>query len=440
MGWVIAAETLVILVMIAIVGFLGASETSLTSVNRIRVRRMVEEEVRGAERLERLIGQTSHFLPVLLFLTLLFSFGVDSLATTLAVKYLGPVLGAGVSTLLATLLSALVIFVYGEVAPKTSASQRPERFALALATVVDPLTRVLYPVTKVFIWAAGPVVRLFGGRPDFVSPFVTEEEIKTIVTVGEEEGIIEEVEKEMIHSIFEFGDTVVREVMVPRTDMQTLEAGVTLAEAFEAIQAGGHSRIPMWDGSEDNVTGIVYAKDLLALACTDPSVPLPTTIPRKPYFVPESKRVAELLRDMRARKTHIAIAVDEYGGIAGLVTIEDLIEEIVGEIFDEYDIEEPLVEELPNGDLLVDARLPLEELEERFGLKLDIEDVDSVGGVIYALAGDIPSEGDTYELAGLKFRVQHVEGRRITKALISPVQGPPPGPRVGGEDDDEESL
>jgi putative hemolysin len=434
MDLVIAGELITLALMVALVGFLSAAEISLTSVNRIRVRRMVEENVKGAARLERLTGQTARFLPVILLLTLLTSFGADSLATTLAVKYFGAWMGHVIATLVATLLTAFVIFIYAEVAPKTAASQHPERFSLAVARIVEPVTLALYPITRLFIIAAGPMIRLLGGRLDFVSPFITEDEIKTAVTVGEEEGVIEDVEKEMIHSIFEFGDTVVREVMVPRTDMQTLESDATLGDAFAAIVAVGHSRIPVWEESQDNVTGILYAKDLLGLECKDAVAPLPLEILREPYFVPETKRVSELLRDMRARKTHIAIAVDEYGGTAGLVTIEDLIEEIVGEIFDEYDIEEPLVEELAGGDMRVDARLPLEELAESFGVELDVEDVDSVGGLIFALAGDIPNQGDAYELAGLKFKVEQVEGRRILKVVVSRCL-PPHVPTEEDEDD-----
>lgn len=414
----VAVEIAALVALFLAAGFLAAAEISLTAVNRIRVRRMVEEGTRGAERLERLTEQRGRYLPVILLLTLVATLGADSLAITLAERYLHGLIPAAVATVLATLLTTAVVFIYCEVGPKTAASQHPERFALAVARVIEVLTRAIYPVTRMFIWLATPLVRVLGGKSMAAGPFVTEEEIKTIVTVGEEEGVIEEVEKEMIHSIFEFGDTVVREVMVPRPDMQTLQLGTPLQDALEAVVSEGHSRIPVWEESPDNVVGLMYAKDLLTLTHKGAEGGVGKELLREAYFVPESKRVSELLKDMRHKQVHIAIAVDEYGGVAGLVTLEDLIEEIVGEIVDEYDVEEPLIEELPDGRLRVDGRLPLEEVGELTSAELDVEDVDSVGGLVYALAGDIPKEGDRYELAGLRFIAERVEGRRIQKVII----------------------
>lgn len=434
MDWLVAVEIAGLVALFVAAAFLAAAEISLTSVNRIRVRRMVEEGTRGAQRLERLIEQPGRYLPVILLLTLFATLGADSLAITLAERYLHGLIPAAVATVLATVLTTAVVFIYCEVGPKTAASQHPERFALGVARVIEALTRAIYPVTRVFIWLATPLVRALGGKSVAAGPFVTEDEIKTIVTVGEEEGVIEEVEKEMIHSIFEFGDTVVREVMVPRPDMQTLPLGTPLHDALEAVVSEGHSRIPVWEDSPDNVVGLMYAKDLLTLTHQGVEGGVNRELLREAYFVPETKRVSELLKDMRHKQVHMAIAVDEYGGVAGLVTLEDLIEEIVGEIVDEYDVEEPLIEELPGGRLRVDGRLPLEELGELTSAELDVEDVDSVGGLVYALAGDIPEEGDRYELAGLSFIAERVEGRRVQKVIIERVSAPEKD--EGASDDD----
>lgn len=422
-GWVLIAELAVLAGLVAIAAILAASEIALVSVNRIRVRRMVEEGTRGASRLERLLEHPSRFLPVILLLTLLVGFAANSLAVRLAEKYLGRALGVATATVLATMVMTVVIFVYAEIAPKTVGSQRPEKVSLALSGLIEPVTKLVYPLAKVFIWAANPVVRLFGAKSTLAGPFVTEEEIKTIVTVGEEEGVIEEEEKEMIHSIFEFGDTVVREVMVPRTDMQAIADSSSLRDALGAVVGKGHSRVPVFEESLDDIVGLLYAKDLLMLVAqggrrTSMDEPIPRSMLREAYFVPETKRVSELLRDMQMKQVHMAIVIDEYGGVAGLVTLEDLLEEIVGEIVDEYDIERPLVRELPDGRLRVDARLPLEELAELTSAALNVDDVDSVGGLVFALAGDIPTQGDTYELAGLRFRVERVEGRRIREVVI----------------------
>ncbi len=256
--------------------------------------------------------------------------------------------------------------------------------------------------------------RLLSGRRK-----ITEEEIQDLIDAGEEEGLINEAENEMIRSIFTLGDTVVREIMVPRTDMACIPVDATLREVLSAIIACGHSRIPVYDGTVDNIVGLIYAKDLLKYwGVAEPAVGM-RRIMRSPYFIPETKNLEELLHDFRKKRVHIAIVIDEYGGTSGLVTIEDLLEQIVGDIQDEYDLEEEWLEETPDGSVVVDARLPIEELEEHFGIEVEREKFDTVGGLIFHLTGRIPAIGEEVETDTIRLTVLEADERKISKVRIT---------------------
>src|SRR5512136_445541 len=241
---------------------------------------------------------------------------------------------------------------------------------------------------------------------------VTEEEIQELMNAGEEEGLINEEENEMIRSIFALGDTVVREIMVPRTDMACVTADATVREVLTSIIACGHSRIPVFDGTIDNIVGLIYAKDLLKYWGMDESAVELKNILRPPYFIPESKNLEELLHEFKKKRIHIAIVIDEYGGTSGLVTIEDLLEQIVGDIQDEYDLEEEWLEEQPDGSVVVDARLPIEELEKHYEIEIEREKFDTVGGLIFFLTGRIPLAGEETETENLRLTVLDADERR----------------------------
>jgi CBS domain containing-hemolysin-like protein len=253
-------------------------------------------------------------------------------------------------------------------------------------------------------------------------PFVTDEDLRQLVDIDDDEESEEE-EQELIHSVFEFSDTIVREVMVPRPDMVVLPSDATLEQALETITQAGYSRIPIFDGDIDNIVGVLYAKDLLKRSTEDGSTRA-ATLSRAPLFVPEQKKLAELLREMQEQRVHMAIVIDEYGGTAGLVTIEDLVEEIVGEIVDEYDKEEPLVEPLGDGALRVDAKLGIDEVNELLGVELPDDDWDTVGGLVYELTGRVPVPGETVRFASIEFQTERVTGRRIQKVVIRRVTAP----------------
>lgn len=248
---------------------------------------------------------------------------------------------------------------------------------------------------------------------------VTEEEIQELMNAGEEEGLINEEENEMIQSIFALGDTVVREIMVPRTDMAYVTVDATVQEVLSSIIACGHSRIPVFDGTIDNIVGLVYAKDLLKYWGMDESAVVLKNILRPPYFIPESKNLEELLHEFKKKRIHIAIVIDEYGGTSGLVTIEDLLEQIVGDIQDEYDLEEEWLVEEADAAVMVDARLPIEELEEHFGIEIEREKFDTVGGLIFHLTGRIPAVGEEVENSAIRLTVLEADERKISKVRIT---------------------
>jgi CBS domain containing-hemolysin-like protein len=311
----------------------------------------------------------------------------------------------------------LVTFVFAEVGPKTFAVQHTDRVALRVAPVLVPLSRVLWPFTRLLIMVANAVTPGKGMRE---GPFVTEEEIRAMADVASEDSAIEEEEKELIHSIFEFGDTLVREVMVPRPDMTTVPIDATVRDVLDVILRKGYSRIPVYRGSIDEIEGVVYAKDLLRHMHAGKGDVRLDKIVREAFFVPETKRVSELLREMQRRQIHIAIVLDEYGSTAGLVTIEDLIEELVGEIADEYDLEEPEVVPLEAGSYRVDGRMSVDDLNELLDANLPNEEWDTVGGLMYGLLGAVPTQGETVSSGNFIFTAEKVQGRRVAKVLVTP--------------------
>ncbi len=412
-GAEITIRVIALVVLIGAAGFLAAAEIALVSVNNIRVRKLEEEGVRHAKRLAVLLTRVDRFLPTILVLTLLCSIGGSALATSLAIRLKLPG-GAALATGLMTLL----IFVFAEMAPKTYANNNTERVALHVSGVIGALSTVFYPVIKVLIMFSNGLIRLFGGHVTKQGPFVTEGDIKALVTVAEEQEVIEEQEKKLIDSIFEFTETLVREVMVPRTDIVALEDDSTLEMALELIMRTGYSRIPVYNENLDDIVGILYAKDLLPYLKRGEMDIFPRDILRDSFFIPETKRVSELLTELRARKMHIAIALDEYGGTAGLVTIEDLLEEIVGEIFDEYDRELVFYEPLGENRYRFDARISIDDLNDLLGTRLPSEEWDTLGGLFFNLVGSVPKPGESVDFDGLTISAERMIGRRISKIII----------------------
>ena len=406
-----------IFVLLAIAGVLAAAEVGITRLTRVRALTLSEEGRKGAVSLLRVVENPARYLNVVLLLTLICHVTATTLATALSIKH-----GGQFGEIIATVVLTIAIFVFAEVSPKTFAVQHTDRIALRLAPLIHALGHapLLHPLARALIGIANVVMP---GKGLKQGPFVTEEELRQMAEVAVEEQQIEEEEKEMIHSIFEFGDTVVREVMTPRPDMVAVDAGMKLKQVLTTMLKNGYSRLPVYDKSMDNIVGIVYAKDVMRRLHNGRSkrVKEPTAedIARQPLFVPESKKIAELLREMQQRKTHMVVVVDEFGDVAGLVTMEDLLEEIVGEIADEYDRGEPLVEPVDDNTTRVKGSMPIDELEELLGVELPDEEWDTVAGLMQGLLGTVPKRGDEVSVRGVTFLAEKVQGRRIAKVLVT---------------------
>ena len=418
---------LLIVLLLLVAAFFALAETAIARVGRAKAHHLAREHGRRGERLVTIVEDPAPYMNVVLFITLLAHIASTALATGLAIEKFGTT-----GEVVAVAVMTTSIFVFAEVTPKTFTVQRTDRAALLMARPVYFIGRVLKPLGQLLIWVANAAMVVLPGQGMPKGPFVTEDEIRHMVDAAEEDEEIEEEERELIHSIFEFGDTVVREVMVPRPDMITIPADAKRQDALRTIVEAGYSRIPLYEGDNDNIVGLLYAKDLLKRIHESDVDPSLSALARQPTFVPEQKKVAELLREMQAQRVHMAIVVDEYGGTAGLVTIEDLIEEIVGEIVDEYDQEEPLVEPIDDVTIRVDAKMPIDEVNELLEAELPDEEWDTVGGLVFGLTGRVPVPGERVKFDSLEFITERVSGRRIQKVVIRKVPG-------GGDDETAEA-
>jgi len=407
-----------VFVLILLAGFFAMAETSLTRVSRVKAMTMEEEGKRGASKVARLVEHPERFLNPVLLLVLMCHLVVATLVGVLAEQLFGA-LGVAV----AVFFEVVVIFVLAESAPKTWAVQHTERAAILTAPLVSLITN-LAPIRLLARALIGLSNLILPGKGLKQGPFVSEEELLATVDVATEDEVIEHDERRLIHSIIEFGDTVVREVMVPRPDMVSVEGKARVIDALEVAIAAGYSRLPGYDQGIDDIIGVVFLKDLVRADREGRGDEEVRNLVREAHFVPETKRVTELLKEMQLHKFHIALVVDEYGGTAGLVTLEDLIEELVGEIVDEFDVEEPAVEKLGDGQVRVNARMAIDEVNELLGADLPTGDWDSLGGLVFNLLGHVPTEGEAVEVDGHRLIAEKVQGRRIGRVRITKVGSP----------------
>ncbi|GAA0851086.1 hemolysin family protein [Streptosporangium amethystogenes subsp. fukuiense] len=403
-GWLFSAVVLVV-----VGGLIASAETALTRISRVRAEEFVRDGRRGAVRLQAIVADPPRYLNLLLLLRLSCELIATVIGTLLFIDWLGD---QGWAYAAAAAVMIVISYVIVGVSPRTLGRQHAEPIALASAPVVYGLTRIFGPLPKLLILLGNAVTPGKGFRE---GPFTSEAELRDLVDLAEERRVIEPDEREMIHSVFELGDTLVREVMVPRTDMVFIERGKTLSQAMSLALRSGFSRIPVVGENEDDVIGIAYLKDIARRVQDtgdDGRVEPVESIMRPATYVPESKPIDQLLREMQARQIHQAIVIDEYGGTAGLVTIEDILEEIVGEITDEYDQEVPRVEPLEGGAVRVTARLPVDDLEDLFGIELEVDDVETVGGLLAHALGRVPIAGSQAVVEGLSLTAESLAGRR----------------------------
>ncbi len=402
----------VAVILVAFSAFLAYAETGLTRTSRIKASAMVEQQRKGSQKLVELLEAPSGFLNPILLLTL-----VSQLVAATLVGIVSEHTFGGVGVVVATIFEVLVIFVFGEALPKNWAVRRPEVAALRSAPIVVGILAI-WPIRALSNGVLGLARLISRSSRGSISSSVSEEELLAMADAALEGDVIEGGERELIHSIISFGDTVAREVMVPRPDVVALENTDSVGEAIDTVLAKGFSRVPVFEESIDNIIGLVFDKDLLsALAEGRTTVPLEEIV-RPTHYFPETKPVSELLREMQVGKFHLAVLLDEYGGTAGIVTLEDLIEELVGDIVDEYDQEVPEFQAVEGGGYLVDGSLSIDELGDLLEVELPEGDWDTVGGLVLGLLGHLPEQGEAAETDGFLFIANEIVGRRVTRVMV----------------------
>jgi CBS domain containing-hemolysin-like protein len=416
-GGVAGVVTAAALVVLA--GVFSAADAALTTYSRARAEELVGEGRAGSRRLVALLDDRAPYLNTAILLRLLCESGAAVVLTLTVLRWYG---GSHWPTILTTVGVMLVAsFVVIGVAPRTLGRQHPDRVAPVAAMVLSVATRVLGPIPQVLIWVGNAITP---GRGFRSGPFSTETELRELVDYAEASAVIESGERAMIHSVFEFGDTIAREVMVPRGDVIYIERTKNLRQTLSLFLRSGFSRVPVIEENLDDIVGFAYLKDVVRRDFEDPDVEFTQRVDevmRPALYVPESKPVDALLSEMQASRQHIAVVVDEYGGTAGLVTIEDLLEEIVGEITDEYDADQVETESLADGSVRVSSRFPIDDLDEVAGVAVEDDDVDSVLGLMAKHLGRVPISGSHVEAHGLRFVAEAATGRRnkIESVLVS---------------------
>lgn len=402
---------IVLVILIGLSAFFSASETALTSLSKIRLRNMVEENVKRADIISRLVENPKKLLSAILVGNNLVNICASSIATMIAMS-IDPVYGVGVSTVLMT----IVVLICGEITPKTLAAQNSEKISLLVAKTISFVVFILTPIIAVLNVVTGFIIRFLGGDSSKQGPAITEAELKTMVNVSHEEGVLEKDERQMINNVFDFGDAKAKDVMTPRTDMIAIPMDVTFQEVSQIFNEERFSRLPVYKDSLDDIVGILHLKDVAFLTEDNFSI---EELMREAYFTYESKSTSLLFAEMRTNRIPVAIILDEYGGTSGLVTIEDLVEEIVGDISDEYDEDDEEIEVVKEDEFIVDGSTKIDDVNEMIGTKIESEDFDSIGGYVIGILGRFPDAGEKIETEeGVRFIVEEIDKNRIEKLRI----------------------
>lgn len=410
-GLIIQIVLLIFLVMCS--AFFSASETALMSISKIRVRHLVDAEVKGSKKLDLLLSDTDKLLSTILLGNNAVNIGASSLATSLAIGFWGDT-GVGIATGLMT----LIILIFGEITPKSLAVRFSEPISLKVASFMLLLVKVLTPVVFVLSKITGLFVRILGGDPNYKKPSLTQDELKTIVNVSSEEGVIEDDEKELICNIFEFGELKVKDIMVQRMDIVAVPVTATYAEIVDIFKESKFSRLPVYEENLDNIVGLVFAKDLLFLDCNNDEFEI-TKIMRETYNTYEFLKVSDFFKEIQGKQNHIAIVYDEYGSVAGLVTLEDVIESVMGDIHDEYDDDEDSsIVKVSENEYLVMGYTKIEEFNEYFGCTIESEDCDSIGGFLTSLLGRLPKKNEKLNVDTVEIVVADMEDTHVEKLKV----------------------
>lgn len=410
-----SSEVLLFLCIILSMIF-SSSETALTKISKIRLRNMVEDNIKGAKRVEKLLENQKKLLTTILIGNNIVNIGASALATSIALQRTqdGPFSPYIVS--IVTVALTFVILIFGEITPKNLAVQHSEKVALAVAPFIEVCMWLFTPVAFILNIIAGSIIKLFGGNAENILPSITEAELKTMVNVSQEEGVLEDDEKEMIHNVFDFGDYTAEQVMTPRTDVIAVPKTTTFKEVINIFNEEKFSRIPVYDDSLDDIIGILYIKDLIF--SNDETFDINAHL-RDVLFTYESKPIKQLFSEMRANRYNMAVVLDEYGGTQGIVTLEDLIEEIVGEILDENDEEEEEINEINENEFIIPGGTRLEDIHDDIGVNFESNDFDTIGGYVTGIAGKIPDEGEIVFDELYQFEVLEVDKNRVERIKVT---------------------
>lgn len=405
-------QLIFLVILLSLSAFFSASETALMSLSKIRIRHLVDENVKGAATIQKLVNDPSKLLGAILIGNNAVNIGASSLMTAIFLVKFGEA-GVGIATAVMT----VIVLIFGEITPKSLAAQNSEKVAFAVSKPITAITVIFSPLIKIMTFITGFLIRLLGGKASGKQISITEDELKTIVNVSHEEGVLEVEERKMIHNVFDFGDTMAKDVMTPRTNMVSIDVNCTYSELIQMFKSEQFSRVPVFEESFDNIIGIVTIKDLVFNIEDTPDFDMHRYI-RKPFFTYEFKLTTDLLSEMRAARSQFAIVLDEYGGTAGIVTIEDLIEEIVGEIVDEYDEIERDIVVIREDEYVLDGSTRIEDVNDMIGKHIESEHFDTIGGYVIELVGKLPDEGDVIEDEGIKFIIERVDKNRIEQIRI----------------------
>lgn len=413
MDTMVIIQLLLLICLLLLSAFFSASETAFTTANRIRMRTLAEEGDPRAKRVLKLWEKQSKLLSAILIGNNIVNLSASSLATVVAVKLLGSY-GAGIATFILT----FVILIIGEISPKNIATLHAEEISLAFSGIIGFLLWLLTPIIFIVTFLAHGLIRLLGFDPNASKPSMTEGELKTIVDVSHESGVIESDEREMIYNVFDFGDSIAKEIMIPRIDIVMIDADCSYEKFMEIYAKEKLTRYPVYEDSNDNIIGFINIKDLLLIQ--SPSEFDARKLMREPYYTHEHKSTSELLLEMRNEHVNIAIVLDEYGSAAGMITMEDLLEEIVGEIRDEYDDDEvDVIRQLSDTEYEVDGKANLDDIDDQLHLNLNSEDYDTIGGYVIGLSDEFPVNGQVfYPEEGLMIQVDKIENNRVDKLYI----------------------
>ena len=390
------------------------SETALMSLSRIRIRHMVQEEVKGSKLVQKLLKDPNKLLGAILIGNNIANIGASALATTITARLFG---GSESSVAIATVVMTVLILIFAEITPKSMAKLNSEKVSLLVSKPINIVIFFLRPLVAVFSAISAFLIKLLGGNPKTVEPFITQEELKTMVGVSEEEGVLEDVEKEIIFNVFEFADMQVKDVMVQRVDIIALDTETTYDEVLQEIKEEQFSRIPVYNETIDNIIGILNVKDLIIGGNIKAGFNIKDYV-REPFYTFEFKKITAVFSDMKKTRNPMAVVLDEYGGTVGIITLEDIIEEIVGEIEDEYDDESSMIQVVKEDEYIVDGSAKLNDISELIGVSMESDELDSVGGLIIEELGRIPENNEEVIINNIRFVVEELDKNRIKKVRI----------------------